>query len=246
MGRREHLALVGAGGKTSLLFGLARELSRKGGRVLVTCTTKMRYSEARMARRVLFTREDASWRTRLEESLRETGPVFLAETLLETGKVQGISPLLAEELYASGIADYLLVEADGAAGHPLKAPADHEPVIPGGVSAVIALMGLEALGRPFSPETVFRAARFRDITGCEPDRPLTPRILARVVNHPFGLFKGAAASARKIVFLNKVDLLRREEKAEELGRLILRESGGTLSRVVVGSLRAGRYYVIEE
>jgi probable selenium-dependent hydroxylase accessory protein YqeC len=192
---REHLAIVGAGGKTSLMFALAQDVQGAGKRVVTSTTTKVWHREALGAPRVVFLQADPFWNARVKEGLDKNGHVFLAERLLDSGKVQGVNPFVADELYERHDLDYLLVEADGAAGHPVKAPGPHEPVIAGSATGVVAMMGLEAMGRPMGPETVFRLDEFRKLTGIEPGQRLTPAALVSLFLHPEGLFRGAAKSA---------------------------------------------------
>ncbi|MBN2123368.1 MAG: putative selenium-dependent hydroxylase accessory protein YqeC [Deltaproteobacteria bacterium] len=238
---REHVALVGAGGKTSLLLSLLEECSRSGNRVLATTTTKMWHHEAERCGIVLFTESEPRWRERLREELGDRGRVFLAERLLDTGKVAGISPALADELYGDGYAEVLLAEADGAAGRPVKAPASFEPVIAGSVTRVIALAGADALGEALGPEIVFRDEIFASLTGSRPGDRLTAPLLARLFLDPSGPFKGSPAEAEKIVFLNRADLLGERGEALELARSLLGSPSGTVRRVVLGSLRAGHF-----
>lgn len=243
---REHIALVGGGGKTTLLFALAEACLGREKRVVTGTTTKVWYYQALKAPRMVLVQEDPSWKERLRDGLSAEGHVFLGQEVLASRKVGGISPSLADDLYAGREMDYLLLEADGAAGLPLKAHAPHEPVIPRSVTKVVAVIGLEALGRPFSRETVFRDERFREITGCLPGQRLSAPIVAGLLFHPLGLFKGAPDSAQRIVFLNKADLLTDAEEAEEMAHLILGQSLHTKIRVVMGSVKTGQYTMATE
>jgi probable selenium-dependent hydroxylase accessory protein YqeC len=243
LGAREHLALVGAGGKSSLLLSLVRELQGAGKRVLASTTTKMWHREACQVCSVLLTGSTPSWREDLRRELGERGTVFLAERRLDSGKVQGVGPQLLDTLYREERLDCLVVEADGSAGHPVKAPAAQEPVIPRTATTVAAVMGLEALGRPAGPETVFRPGRFQGVTGVAPGEILTAGSLVRLFGHPEGLFKGSPESSRRVAFLNKRDLLAGEEGAVELARLILGDEESRVERVVIASLRSGDYTV---
>lgn len=240
---REHLALVGGGGKTSLMFAMAEELRQSEKRVVTSTTTKIWHHEALNSPLVVFLESDASWRGKLREELYIHGHVFLAQSLLDSGKVSGISPSIADELYQEGAMDYLLVEADGSAGHPVKAPAEHEPVIPPLVTEAVAMMGLEAVDQPLGPDTVFRVDLFRKITGLNPGQRLTPPVLSRLFQDPKGLFKGTPPSAKRVAFLNKLDLLAEEQEASDLAHEILGDSGGEIDRVVIGSIKKGIYLV---
>jgi probable selenium-dependent hydroxylase accessory protein YqeC len=241
---REHLALVGGGGKTSLMFALAEELCKRNKRVVTSTTTKIWHCEALRSPIVSFIQSDSSWREKLREELHIHGHVFLAQSLLNSGKVEGIGPSLADELYRDQEMDYLLVEADGSAGHPVKAPAEHEPVISPNVTTVVATLGLEALGQPLVPEVVFRENFFRRLTGLNSGETLTPAILTRLFLDSEGLFKGTPLSAKRVVFLNKIDLLPKFQEAIDLAYLILRNAGKQIDRVVVGSIMRGIYLLI--
>jgi probable selenium-dependent hydroxylase accessory protein YqeC len=150
---------------------------------------------------------------------------------------------LADTFYRELPLDYLLVEADGSAGHPVKAPALHEPVIPKSVTIVLALLGLEALGRTFTPETVFRPELAGKITGLKLGEELAASALAKLFLHPQGLFKGSPASAKKMAFLNKLDLLPEESRATDLADLILADPKNEVAQAIIGSLKKRSYLI---
>jgi len=236
LGPREHIAIVGGGGKTSLCFALAEELLQTGTRVITTTTTKVWHGEANRAPCVVFCPSGSASHEDLKEGLKREGHVFVAQGLLESGKVEGINRAMADSFFKDLQVDYLIIEADGAAGRPVKAPAAHEPVIPSSTTMVIAVIGLEAMGRPLDPEIVFRPGLFREITGLEDGETITPAALARIFQSPNGLFKGAPDAARRITFLNKLDLLASEEEGRTLARLLLRDPHAPVERVVMGSI----------
>ena len=228
------------------MFALAEGLCRKDKRVITTTTTKIWHHEALRSPFVVFRRADPSWRDELRERLRMHGHIFLCQSLLDSGKVEGISPSLADELYQGLEADYLLVEADGAAGHPVKVPAEHEPVIPPHVTMVVAMLGLEALGRPLAPEIVFRIDLFRRLTGLNSGQMLTPAILSSLFSDSEGLFKGTPLSAKRLAFLNKLDLLPEGQEAQDLACMILGHKERGIDRVVTGSVMEGIYLIMEK
>jgi probable selenium-dependent hydroxylase accessory protein YqeC len=244
LGPREHLAVVGAGGKTGLITALAKALSRAGASVVTTTTTKVWLDQARLAPRLVFRYENPSWREALERGLSESKSVFVAERPLDTGKAQGIDPAVCDELFASGAADYVIAEADGAAGHPVKAHAPHEPVIPQSSTVVVAMAGLDCLGRPVNPQTVFRLGLVLKMTGLREGQSLAPESLSRLFRGAAGLFKGSPPGARLVVFFNKLDVLPDDQEAVFLGRHVLKTSFLPLDRVICGSLREQRYRII--
>ena len=65
--------------------------------------------------------------------------------LLENNKVSGISPGQVSLLRRR--ADYILVEADGSGGLPLKGHLNYEPVIPGATTLIVVVVGADILGK---------------------------------------------------------------------------------------------------
>jgi probable selenium-dependent hydroxylase accessory protein YqeC len=244
LGLREHVAIVGGGGKTSLMFALADALSRAGASVVTTTTTKVWLNQAQLAPHVIFRHSHPLWREELARGLSESQFVFVAERPLHTGKAQGIEPDVCDDLFASRAADYVIAEADGAAGRPVKAHAPHEPVIPQSSTVVIAMTGLDCLGRPADSETVFRLDLFLKMTGLREGQTLTPAAVSRLFKGTAGLFKGSPQKARLVVFLNKLDALMGDQDAVSLGRRILKSSFLPLDRVICGSMREQRYRIM--
>ncbi|MBI2911110.1 MAG: putative selenium-dependent hydroxylase accessory protein YqeC, partial [Chloroflexi bacterium] len=121
------------------------------------------------------------------------------------GKMNGVSPAWVERAATEAGADCVLVEADGAARRPIKAPARHEPVIPICATVVVAVIGLDALGAPLDAEHAHRPDRIAALTGLVPGEPLTAEAIALLATHPEGLAKGAPSGARLEYVLNKVD-----------------------------------------
>jgi len=220
LGPREHLALVGGGGKTTVMFALAGELCKKGKKVVTTTTTKIWVREGNQAPGTIFLTSGLGWEGLVRTGLCDHGHVFVGREILSTGKVAGISKPVADALFGSSRVDYLIVEADGAAGRPVKAPASHEPLIPDSATVVIAVMGLDALWARFDETNVFRADRFEKITGVRPGEKMTPETLARLFSSPEGLFKGAPDRSRRIAFLNKADVLENDREARFLAKHI--------------------------
>ncbi len=245
LGPREHVALVGGGGKTSIMEALAEELNKGGGRVVTTTTTKVSREEAKRFPCLILCANDPSWEKKLQEGLKNYGYVFLARDFSDTGKVEGIHPQLADSLFTDPLIDYLILEADGSASHPLKAPASHEPVIPSSTSLVVAVMGLEAVGEQFGPQIVFRPELYEKITGLKQGMELTPDAIARGFESSHGLFKNTPGSARRAAFLNKSDLAKDPQKARELADRLLQGPHPVVEAVVIGSVALKTYTRIE-
>lgn len=211
------VALCGAGGKTSLMFALAREMAATGERVLVTTTTKIGSTEA-------------------ERPLPPGISISHGGRSADGRKLIGHPPEYLDELKRAGPFDRLLVEADGSRRKPLKAPAAHEPVIPAMTDAVVVVAGLSGLGRPLSEETVFRAEIWAVLSGIPLGAPVSAESLARVALHEAGLAKGCPAGARVTLFLNQAHTPESRVAAATIGRLIAATRASPYERVVRGWL----------
>lgn len=183
-GRKPRIiAAVGGGGKTTLLKTLAAELSARGAKAVITTTTKMHPPEDRSL--LARTPEDAAL-------LLAAHPVVWLGVLTGEEKMTGIPAALPALLPA---ADYVLIEADGSRKKPLKmTDPRYEPVIPPEAEAVVALAGLDGLGKPIS-EAVHRPELARALLGAEAS-VVTPAIAARLLCHCY---------EPDIILLNKAD-----------------------------------------
>lgn len=242
----EHVAIVGAGGKTSLMFALAEELRIQGCRIVTATTTKIWYKEARRFPRVIISKLDSDWCKKVRTELKKYGHVFVGHGVLETGKLEGVAPGLAEKIFHGSGVDYLILEADGAAGLPVKAPASHEPVIPSSVTLVVAMMGLDAVGKGLKPEIVFRLEQFKRVTGLMDGAKIDFKAIGKIFQSPKGLFKGSPVPARRVAFLNKLDLLPDDQEAKDLANLLLSTPNSLIDRVVIGSIKEKKYLIIGE
>ena len=118
--------------------------------------------------------------------------MVLARGLGEDGKLVGIDPAWLEQLSKQLQVTHILVEADGSRGRPFKAPAAHEPVIPGSADLVVAVVGLSVIGRPLSEEFVHRPERVAALAGCRLGDTVSPAMVAAVLLHPAGKHAGSA------------------------------------------------------
>jgi probable selenium-dependent hydroxylase accessory protein YqeC len=214
-------SIVGGGGKTTLMLRLARELSATGARVIVTTSTHIFPPEG------IQTQTGATL-AELCALLTREGVVCVG-TPAENGKLA--APKFAFTELAE-IADYVLVEADGAKGLPLKAPAEHEPVIPAETKLVIAVAGLDGLGKPIR-ETVFRPALYAALLGTNEQHILTSGDLARVLTHPQGQRKGVLPGMRFGIALNKADTEADKHAALQVALMLNQNS---VERVIITAL----------
>jgi molybdenum cofactor cytidylyltransferase len=234
MERRETVALVGGGGKTTLMFRLAGELARSGARVVTTMTTRIFIGQMALAPAHLIWQDETSLAGRLHELLDRFGHVLLAGSVsVEQDKVSGLPPAQVDRIAGDPAVDCVIVEADGSRRLPFKAPADHEPVIPADTTIVVPVVGMEVLGRPLTAENVHRPQRVAALAGANQGDPVTAELIAAVLAHPLGGAKGAPPGARLVPFLNKVEGETALAEARATARMLLAHS--RVDSVAIGS-----------
>ena len=197
------VSLVGGGGKTTLLYGMARLCAAEGQRVLVSTTTHIQRPSANYA--LDEAARDAFW---------QAGTYAVAGSPAENGKLTqppGLSGWMAG-------ADTVLLEADGAKHRPCKAPAAHEPVLLPESDIVLAVAGLSALGRPLA-EVCFRLEQACALLGAAPETLLTPELLARLLASEQGGRK-LVGNRRFSVVLNQADAPARIAAGEQILALL--------------------------
>jgi molybdenum cofactor cytidylyltransferase len=207
---------VGAGGKTSLLFALAREAAEQWGsaRVVVTTTTKILEPSAgdfpTPASEVRLVDSPAE-AVEAAVCVGRTGrlPVLATGTVPAPGetrpKLAGLPAEWVDEIHRAQPDWLILVEADGSAKKPLKAPAAHEPVIPASSAVVVGVAGLDALGLPIDAEHVHRPEVVARVAGRGIGQMVDEATMAAVLMDPNGCGKGRPPGSRLVPVVNKVD-----------------------------------------
>lgn len=202
-------AIIGSGGKSTLLKTLGLELMRAGGRVLL-CTTTHMFPIAGVPWDGSNRRLDAApWKPGAAHvpgctckvcAGMSRGSICQAGVLdPETGKLSAPAEPLGE---LARRFNYVLAEADGSKQLPLKAHAAWEPVIPAATANVVWVVGASGLGKPIA-EVVHRPELFCERCDCEPTDIATPERVAQVLNAEMQMLN--LNNAR--IMLNQVDTL---------------------------------------
>jgi len=228
------IAFVGAGGKTTAMFRLARELSAP---VIVTGTTHLGAWQTPLADEHFIANSTTEF-----EKLSPHG-VTLVTGPIDGNRTQGLDREKISWLHeiCRVINIPLLIEADGSRQTPLKAPATHEPVIPEFVDLVVHVSGLSGFGKPLE-ESVFRPEIFARLSGLKPGESVTPDSLTRVLTHPLGGLKNMPKTARRVILLNQADTSELQAIARGISGRLLSE----FDAVLTASLREGIVYAVSE
>ena len=191
------VALVGGGGKTTLMRALHDAGRRRAWRCVAGTTTKVYAAQA------------------------DDLPGFLHQA--RTGdKLVGREPAEVDAAFESGRYDLVVVEADGSRGRRVKAPAAHEPPIPGAATHVIAVIGGDAINRVIE-DVAHRPMLTAAVCGCGPYERLTPERAATLLTSERGSRKHVPPGAHFAVAVTRIGP-RQRDYADELARL-LRLSG---------------------
>ncbi|MGA2465198.1 MAG: selenium cofactor biosynthesis protein YqeC [Thermodesulfobacteriota bacterium] len=235
---REMISLAGAGGKTTLMFRLAKELFLKGKRVVTTTTTKILEPASGETVSLFINLDEEELKQFVHKHLDEYKHITIARERLESGKLKGVSSDLVNDFWSSNEIDYIIIEADGAAGRPVKAPREGEPVIPSSTTLVVAILGVDGVEREVNEENVFQVERVSKLTGIPIGEKMTDEAMAILMTHPEGIFKGTPSSSRVIAFLNKVDIPNGVVKGKGIAQKIIERKHPQIERVVLGQLKS--------
>ena len=200
------ISIAGAGGKTTLMFDLAKIYP---GPAVMTTTTKVGSGQILKADICLelknFPPKNPYNRMWVSPSLDSVN-----------GKITGCSPeefsRLCQLCRNAGIT--LIYEADGAAQKHIKAPAAHEPVIPEETDICIYTVGLDVIGNPVNEDTVHRPELFTKITGLDHGAVIDTDSVISLVEHPEGGMKNVSVNALRIAYLTHANTAERIKAGE--------------------------------
>ena len=231
------ISIVGAGGKTSLMFFLARKLPFN---CLTTTTTKIGKWQALQSdyqgnaddffrNPSLFLSHKSSW----------VNPDYETASI----KLSGFTPAEFSRIYeaARPFNIVILNEGDGAHMLHIKAPNANEPIIPSETTIVMAVVGLDTLGMSITRETVHRLDEFLDVTGSHVGDTVTEQVITALYSYPMGSFKDVTSLQKRIAVLNQAD----DEQHKNVGKRLADGfiSGNIADEVWVTSLIPGKEFI---
>lgn len=231
--RGDVVAFIGAGGKTSTLINLGHELAELGWRVLATTTTAIKDEQLRLMPAAVHCQAKPQ---EISDALTLNGFVFVYDSMRD-GEVYGASIETIKQFLDTVDSDVLLIEADGADGMPLKAPYEHEPIIPQDATLVVPIASLSAINQPLDEEHIYNPQAMIEKYGYYPGSNVRSPWIAEVLRDEELGLRGIPDTARVIAFINQTPddgyLLRR---ARLIAKLALKSP--RLQGVALGSVRA--------
>jgi probable selenium-dependent hydroxylase accessory protein YqeC len=186
------IAVIGAGGKTTLMMKLAAALSAHY-RVLVTTTTHILEPTGTLYDVDIMT--PAAYLKTLAAHRPTTGTIYVygsaVVAIMDDGrrKLSGYTKA-SFEMHCQALLkhfDIILIEADGSRQKPFKGWSAHEPVIPDTTNVTVGVLGAHQLGAPIDDVHVHRLDVFKSyLEGHE--TAVTKEVLLNVATHTRGMF----------------------------------------------------------
>jgi len=236
----EMVSLIGAGGKTTTMFRLAKELRDQGCKVLITTTTKIAKPTKPHIDR-LFLVEELQALVDICNEIAAPAIISAGCSVNQKGELQGLPVTWLDRLNQDAAFDAILVEADGASSRLLTIPADEERIIPESCQATVWIVAVKVLGKTLSDAWVHHSARARELLGLPVEARVSEDILIRLLQHQDGCLKGIPPASRKIAVINQADSQEEVAAAQALGDKLQKQG---FANVVITSY-AGATSVIQ-
>lgn len=163
-------AVIGSGGKTSLIYKLAEEFS-KNSKVII-CTTTQIFKPDHIITLISPSEED------IKRAFEKYNCICIGS---ENEKGKLIIPNIKFSVLMN-YAEYIIAEADGSKGLPLKAHEVYEPVIPKESVETIVVLGIKGIGKSIK-EVCHRPELYANILKTSVNTVVTPEMAAVVLNY---------------------------------------------------------------
>lgn len=216
------VSIIGAGGKTTLMFALAKALADSGKKVLTTTTTHIFIPNPDQSPHTLVAETPEALVQGAGNALTTfTHFSAASRSLPDQGKLKGFAPQTIDLLWETSLFDWIIVEADGAKGKPLKASDIHEPVVPGSTTHLIHVSGLDGLGNPLDETWVHRAPLFSANTGLALGAAIDETAMAASAAQEIQKAEAMSSlSVKKFSLLNKADDPSRQRSGEKIAEFL--------------------------
>ncbi|AND84603.1 putative selenium-dependent hydroxylase accessory protein YqeC [Clostridium tyrobutyricum] len=228
--RGDIVSIVGSGGKTTLMFLLAREVSCNN-KVLVTTTTKIYVPHINQFDFICCN----TGKYTLYNNLKCNGIYVYGSFVNNERKLIGIEPYILEKQLK--YFDYVFVEADGSKKKPIKGWKANEPVILNNTSKTIGIVPIDVLGKIVNEDNVHGLEEFMSITGSNLGDIINEHHIISLVFNKKGLFKNSRG--QRILFINRLDKDRDIFTSQKLIQNISKVNRGYIYKIISGSLKEG-------
>lgn len=233
---KDIITIVGAGGKTSLMFS-ASSLLRKNYRVLVTTTTNIYVPDEKLYDEMIMLSEMKydNYKNIIENSKNGVYVIgnYIENKLGENKpKIKGLNSKILDEI--SPYFDIVLIEGDGSKEKPLKGWRDDEPVVYDKSTKIIGVVDISSIGLKINENNIHRLDKFLNIINDNKSQKVKLEHLKNIVLNKNGIFKDS--KGEQILFINKVERSKNKKDAILLIKKIKNESPSYIDRFIYGSV----------
>ncbi len=231
------VSIVGSGGKTTLMFELAKELKTQY-KVLVTTSTKI-YEPSYDDCDYLYTNIEQYTKSKYLSKQKENSVTVISKNVdLNKNKLIGIN----DECLDLVIDDFdiILVEADGSRNLPLKGWKEHEPPILLKTNKTIGVIPVDMINKKINKDCVYGFEEFIKIIG--DTSYLDKQAIGKICSSKAGIFKNSRG--KLYLYINKVDDKKLIEDSLNLSKYLKKNIAGRPYDFTIcfGSLKLGEFY----
>lgn len=231
------VSIVGSGGKTTLMFALAKELKTQY-KVLVTTSTKI-YKPSFDNYDYLYTNIEQYIKSKyLHKQKENTITVISKDIDLSKKKLIGIN----DECLDLVINDFdiVLIESDGSRNLPLKGWKEHEPSILLKTNKTIGVIPIDMINKKVNKEYIYGFEEFMKIV--DDISCLDKKAIGKICSSKSGIFKNSRG--KLYLYINKTDDKMFIEDSLNLSKYLKKNIVGRPYdfEICFGSLKIGEFY----
>ena len=228
---KDIITIIGAGGKTSLMFS-ASSLLRNDYKVLVTTTTHIYIPDNNLYDKIIMLThfENENYNNILQNN--KNGVYVIGSHIVNNSKIKGLTFDMLDKI--TPYFDVVIIEGDGSKEKSLKGWNDNEPVIYPKTTKTIGIVDISSIGIDINEENIHRVDKFLDIINDYSNNKVNIEHLEKLILNEKGLFK--FSKGEKILFINKIEDINKRKNALNIIKDIKNENQSYIDKFVYGSI----------
>ncbi len=228
---KDIITIIGAGGKTSLMFS-ASSLLRNDYKVLVTTTTHIYIPDNNLYDKIIMLThfENENYNNILQNN--KNGVYVIGSHIVNNSKIKGLTFDMLDKI--TPYFDVVIIEGDGSKEKSLKGWNDNEPVIYPKTTKTIGIVDISSIGIDINEENIHRVDKFLDIINDYSNNKVNIEHLEKLILNEKGLFK--FSKGEKILFINKVEDINKRKNALNIIKDIKNENQSYIDKFIYGSI----------
>lgn len=193
----DMVTVVGAGGKTSIIIQLCKEIINRG--VIITTTTHItQLNQINNYEIMINNTKDINREIKKIWNRDKLADIVIGKSRMQVSlsdftsvkKIKGISCELVDKINCFYPEVNIFVEGDGAARKHIKTPADYEPVVPRKTDILIPVMGMSALGKKINKKYCHRIKLLKKLNNG--NEKITEELIIKILTYKscYGFYWG--------------------------------------------------------